>query len=442
MQWQRVQTAVAVTLIAAGVVFYAWPRQPSPIPPPAARVMPDVGEPLALAVCSVNSARRAILHNARLFSNIVNTLSPRTAMLVLTNERDAFVVASDPWPQRVRFIDLPFETDITIWPQDPFVVLNELDGRTHLLVSREFDRAGDRAMAGAIARELNWPCQDSQLWFEGGNLLADEQRAFIGVNTIAYNAAKLKLEPEEVVRRFEAELGRPVLVIGPAPQPIGHIDMALTPLGGGRLALADPGWGAHLAEEQLNRNSKSVAAIEQAWQDGFFGDAGIYEFGNVNGEITLPPQLLGQTRRAIADSKAIAGHLDRLADELRSRGLEVARMPYLAVTETSTPQSRPATVFAPAASKPTTKPAQDRAHYPQLTYNNVLLETEGTQRVAYLPRYGWPTLDDAGARVWKDLGFKVRPVEGLTGSAMYGGSLRCCVKVLARANRTSSRASP
>jgi hypothetical protein len=61
-----------------------------------------------------------------------------------------------------------------------------------------------------------------------------------------------------------------------------------------------------------------------------------------------------------------------------------------------------------------------------------LSETKETGPVVFLPRYGLEALDEAAASVWRDLGFAVHPVDGLTNSAMYGGSLRCCVKVIRR----------
>ena len=61
----------------------------------------------------------------------------------------------------------------------------------------------------------------------------------------------------------------------------------------------------------------------------------------------------------------------------------------------------------------------------------VLEADEDGQRV-YLPRYGWPAMDDAAQDAWAALGFATRPIDGLTISAMYGGALRCAVKVLAR----------
>jgi hypothetical protein len=67
-----------------------------------------------------------------------------------------------------------------------------------------------------------------------------------------------------------------------------------------------------------------------------------------------------------------------------------------------------------------------------LTYNNVLLADDADERRVYLPRYGWAAMDEAAARAWQGLGFEPRPVDGLTISAMYGGALRCAVKVLRR----------
>jgi hypothetical protein len=50
----------------------------------------------------------------------------------------------------------------------------------------------------------------------------------------------------------------------------------------------------------------------------------------------------------------------------------------------------------------------------------------------YLPRYGLDALDRAAVRAWEALGYEVHPVGGLAVSAMYGGALRCAVKVLER----------
>jgi hypothetical protein len=41
-------------------------------------------------------------------------------------------------------------------------------------------------------------------------------------------------------------------------------------------------------------------------------------------------------------------------------------------------------------------------------------------------------MDEAARQAWEALGFSTQPIDGLTISAMYGGALRCAVKVLAR----------
>jgi hypothetical protein len=62
----------------------------------------------------------------------------------------------------------------------------------------------------------------------------------------------------------------------------------------------------------------------------------------------------------------------------------------------------------------------------------VLIEEDVDGKRVYLPRYGWAAMDDAARQAWAQLGFTARPIDGLTISAMYGGALRCAVKVLAR----------
>jgi hypothetical protein len=82
---------------------------------------------------SVNSARRATLRTADLVTHVVNGLPASTRFFVLTNDRAAFTVARNDRPERVRFLDVAFENPITIWTQDPFVVLTGPGGDVTLL---------------------------------------------------------------------------------------------------------------------------------------------------------------------------------------------------------------------------------------------------------------------------------------------------------------------
>jgi hypothetical protein len=391
----------------------------APADPPAAgrrTLLPDVGAPPSVAAISVNSARRATLRNAELITNIVNGV-PAARFFVLTNDRSAFTVARNDRPGRVRFLDLPFESPITIWTQDPFLVLTGPGDEITLLASKAFDRADDRLMADAIAREGGYRVEPSGLLFEGGNIVSDEEHILIGANTIRHNAVELDVPEAEVVLRFEEELGRRVLVVGPFPQPIAHIDMAITPLGNRRMAVADSAAGAAIAERALKENPASIAAFEKWCEEHFFGNPAIHELNGVDGPL-VAPHVSGRTAEMIAKSREVAPLLDGVAAALERYGYRVERVPLL--------------FGGPEAEPREGDTERMRAAYPMLTYNNVIVEADANGQRVYLPRYGWPAMDDAARAAWTALGFTVRPIDGLTISSMYGGALRCSLKVLAR----------
>lgn len=433
----RIVAAAGVVVLAVGVVILLCDRRPRYV------VLADVGGPIRHVACLASSARRSTLRNDTLITQIVNALPARTRVTILTNDRAAFTVTRNPNPERVAFLDLPAKADFTIWPQDPFLVLVCPEGKRLLLVSREFDRADDRLIAERLAERLGWTVRTSTLRFEGGNIVVGARHVFIGANTIRYNAIKQETSDVEVARQFQRELGRPVIVLGPLPQPVGHIDMAVTALDTSRMAVADAGWGARLAREQLRDDPDAVRAFEEACEKNYFGDPRIQELVDIEGKPIRPPEVLGQTAAAAEETEAIAGHLDRLAEELGRRGYKVVRLPLLfRRTSATSSTDRPPYNRPPADDQPSppatadenasTPDPNEKPDYPCLTYNNVLIETQGETQTVYLPQYGWRAMDQAARKAWRDAGFEVVPVRGVAISAMYGGSLRCCVKVLER----------
>lgn len=381
-------------------------------------LLPDVGAPPRLVAVSVNSARRAALRNADLVTNLVNGLPRSTGFLVLTNDRPAFTVVRHDQPDRVRFLDVPSVNATTIWTQDPFLVLSTPEGDVTLLMSRDFERADDRVMAEVISRATGYRVQRSGLFFEGGNIVSDADHVLIGADTIRRNALELDVAEQEVVLRFEEQLGRPVVVVGPVPQPIPHIDMMLTPLGSRTVLVADAGAGARIAERALQDEPEAVAAFERRTEEQFFGDPSVRQVNGIRGPL-IAPRLQGRARDMIARSRDIAPVLDEVARSLEAYGYRVARIPLL-FGGPDVDQSEPGD----------NRPLQ--AGYPMLTYNNVLLAEDGGGKRVYLPRYGWAAMDAAATHVWEALGFATRTIDGFTISAMYGGALRCSVKVLAR----------
>jgi len=376
-------------------------------------LMADLGGEIRVVVCALSSARKRGLDSAALASHVVNALPAHVKVLLLTDEPSSFSVTPPSVSDRLVFVKLPDNAVTTIWPQDPFLVLRDRNG-IRLLASKQFLRDDDQVMVQHVARYLGVKFDSSALAFEGGNIVSDGKRVYIGADTIARNVAALKQSAQQVADLFEAELGREVEIVGTSPQKIAHIDMVLTPLGDGRLLVADPDWGARLAEEALQESAEAVQAFELRCVQTFFGHPEIGHLRTVAGKAYRPPAVVGQTRRAVADSRSMAEELDRLARGLIRKGYAVARVPFLSVTAASTSESRPHSEYP---------------DYPTLTYNNVLLD--GTRNV-YLPQYGFDVLDEAAKKVWRDLGWEAQSVGELTVSAMHHGSLRCCVKVLDR----------
>jgi hypothetical protein len=404
---------IALVLIGAGIWLLLQQAVRTPL------LLADSSGRMELVVLSVNSARSSTLRNAELTSRIVNTLPEHTRILILAPDREAFTVASNPWPERISFVDMPDNYALTIWPQDPFLVVQDEDG-PRLLASPEFARAEDIEMAKVISDHLGLPLEYAPLNFEGGNIVADDKFVFIGANTIRLNAIQKNRPERAIAESFRDLLGKPVIVIGPTPQPVGHIDMMLTPLGERRLMLADPGWGARIAAQELADNPAAVAEFERNCELNFFGHNDITEVTSLDGAIIRPPPIVGTTKLAIAESQTIAASLDRVAQTLTELDFEVIRLPFLyrlpppneGIAEGETITSQPG--------------------YPQLTYNNVLIDTVEDRRTVYLPAYGWAALDDAAARAWRSQGYRVVQIPGFTTNAMYGGALRCSVKVLGR----------
>ena len=425
---RRLRIFFGTALVLAAVAAMYLSSRTAPAKAQEQLLLADTGGGLKTVLCTVNSARRSALPNAALISNIVNALPPRVSVIISVNDKKSFTVASNPWPDRVSFLELSSDKDFTIWPQDPFVVVRDKQGQSILVQSVRFERADDSMLARAASEYLGWKHRSSSLLFEGGNIISDQRHLFIGANTIRYNAVELNKTDLEIMQMFERELGRPALVLGPFPQPVGHIDMILTPLGDRELMLADPAWGARLAKKELSESPETVLAFEQLCIDYFFGTPSVSALKDSEGNVIMAPDITDMTADAVEKTQSISDELDRIADEMTDYGYRVHRIPFLyAGPNYARPVDTGASESDDGGDTPLPGPG-----YPYLTYNNVLLERVDGRRTVYLPQYGWTAFDDQARTVWEETGFDVVPVKGLAITAMYGGSLRCCVKVLER----------
>lgn len=98
-----------------------------------------------------------------------------------------------------------------------------------------------------------------------------------------------------------------------------------------------------------------------------------------------------------------ATRFDRVAIELVARGFHVVRVPV---------------VVLPGGGS-------------YVTYTNAVFDRDAAGKIVYLPTYRMPALDDAAAALYRELGYRVVPIDVSTMYTM-NGSLGCLVNVLAR----------
>jgi hypothetical protein len=392
------------------ITFFAKPflfSQPHP------RLLSDVGSKIKLVVCSATSARKSSLRNTELVNNIVNGLDDDVHVMLLVNDRAAFKNSSNNG--RVTFVEIPQERDITIWPQDPFVVVNDKEN-TKLIIPSLFKRKDDRLMANQLSTILGVEVVSSKLLFEGGNIVCGESEVFIGFDTIYINSQVFEASIEEIESRFATLFGRRVVTIGNETQDIGHIDLIVTPLSNNRIAVADSRRGAEIANQSLIESPARITRFERNCEIGFFGNSTIKALVDVDGNSIDCPTVVGQTSTAIKDSHNLANSLDKIATQLAGLGHDVIRVPALIPNQSPESETDENPILA----------------FPFMSYNNVLTETVANRSIVYLPQYGIAELDSAAIQCWEENGFEVRPIQGFQTSAMHGGALRCCTKVLLR----------
>ena len=272
---------------------------------------------------------------------------------------------------------------ITTWSRDRWVALGPTTsgGATTLLTPRGEAggeiwpaRAGDarvgRDIAGVLAPAVL--ARRSGLYFDGGDFLADSETVFVVPRVLQRNIQQTVKSREEFLGVLSRELKRRVILLDEAPD--HHAGMFMVSVGHRTMLVGDPS----LARELV------AAAMGQG--DG----AGTNEF------MCLPGG---------PDFTAATQHLfDAVAGQCEKAGYKVIRIPVVS--------------------------ARDGRTY--LTYVNVLLDQQGSQRVVYLPFYrGVERLNAAARAVWKNLGYEIRPVDCTTAYRHFG-CLHCLVNVLHR----------
>lgn len=234
---------------------------------------------LALAVClSEVATRQTPLTDARLISDahgalaqicvqyrrdfnesaietladLFNGLSDDVGILVIVRERPEFDFLKSELARRAvtrldRLTAVTTGFPITPWARDRFGAMTS-GGKTVIAVppvrSRTpGPRGNDELVPEILAASVpGATCMALPFMFEGGDLLADGESAFLAANCLARNSPRDVDDRPGLLQQMKGALNRPIVVVGDTPEdvPDHHICMYLTPLGDRTLVVADP----------------------------------------------------------------------------------------------------------------------------------------------------------------------------------------------------------
>ena len=208
--------------------FPSW-RRGSRVPfvpgPSSFRLAPSGATvPLGTLRLQMSPARGTVPYALLLLRALLRRLDPSTRFVVVVEpgaDLEALArlaVRFHPSARaRVRFVSLHC---ISVFAQDNARAARDVNGNAVLLIPRAFRagaaRAEDELDPADAQRAFGIPVHRSRLYWEGGNVVHDDTRCFVGIDTVAENSARLGLSHDEVVSLLGVEFGMPVTPLGRA----------------------------------------------------------------------------------------------------------------------------------------------------------------------------------------------------------------------------------
>lgn len=295
----------------------------------------------------------------------------------------------------------------SIWAQDAYVALRDAAGTSILCEGVLFLRGDDMTIADDVAIQTDVAAIPSHLYFQGGNVLGGRDVTLMGLDYIARNVSRFGLESvADVIGAFERLWGTKVLPLGgdvadynsrwwqegilsgTGFQPIFHIDMYVTPTG-------VPG-----------RDGKPIVFL---------------------GSPACARDVVGRWNDAEVDEGDIYDGFFAETERQLSAYFDVRKLPLWLVRSNLG------------------QPDWETRYY-VLTWNNAIVQNDGSTRRVILPYYADPQdcalygvdrgvrerLQCAAEGAWHRIGFEVSHMDGLEDLAYGSGSVHCITKTLRR----------
>jgi hypothetical protein len=392
-----------------------------------ARILTNGSEGIEASIFSINS-RFVKPEEARRFLSAVRDAAPERRMIVIGDDTMRSALANDLTALRIRFID-NFNRPLTPWPRDPFSIARSRDGRVVFVNrpnqqrNREEDASMVRVLLNGLPKSLDerwrprWTTGTTS--FHNGQVLLTPNTAWISMHSVEFRAVELlgreRVPVEEfdspegvaryagAVQRAAKELaalyGRPVRFIHEIPR----TSEQMATLGGGAgfdldsivtlLPLKDGSTEALVGDLSLG-GKLGASAPSSEWR-----------------ELEKTYSLHGGARDAVIGfqqdpaATGLQRFLDRIAQDLATRGMKVLRLPLLMV---------PSSLLINEEERP-------EAPYFLVTWNNVVLERNRAEGFAS----GLASGDRTARSTFKAAGYDLTLFPPLPRSVVLNGGYRC-----------------
>ena len=185
---------------------------------------------------------------------------------VCPNQDDFDEIKDTMWSVRCKLVPVIVRHEMTVWSRDRWLPMLSptSDKLLSLLAPRDENqqeiwpqRAGDAHVVSDLAKILQptvtW--RRSDLYFDGGDFLADGPYVFVAPSVLARNLQKTMQSKQDIVAGIRMDLQREPVVLETAPD--HHVGMFMMTAGQGRMVVADITMG----QQFFDPNDQTVNAL-------------------------------------------------------------------------------------------------------------------------------------------------------------------------------------
>lgn len=320
---------------------------------------------------------------------------------------------------------------ISSWSRDPYFVVTHANAKsaTFIPVPDKISSRDVGIVSLMLPKNLPISLQASgykgELDIEGGDIRADDRYVYVSfdsLNRSVHNRDSMRVRSEEdVVKELSKLVGKEVVVLGSEKMfpPDHHNDRYHCPLG-----ITKSGQRTSLVGD-ISLSLDLLGKIGPTERDQYLA-ALTALVGEDRREVVAQMKIFfAQAKDGLFNVKNSREqqYLDETARSLQERGIRVVRVPYL-----------PKEIFPSGTKNP-------MGMYYANAFFDVESREKGLQKVAYLPEYALPTLDQYAQKIYENEGFEPRTIRMLVGGLAEGGP-RCLTQTIYFESQETNKTPP